>query len=51
MKRCTAQGEELDALRAIYEGDFQQAEGAETSFSIHICTGGNTPSLELSVSE
>ena len=45
-----SQDDEIAALRAIYDEDFQQAEGAETSFSILVRSEGATLSLDLSVS-
>lgn len=43
------QEEEIDALRAIYDQDFLQAEGAETSYSLCIHSDDSNLSLELSV--
>lgn len=43
------QDDEIDALRAIYDEDFCKAEGAETSYSIHIRSEGGNLSLQLNV--
>lgn len=49
VKSSHPQDDEIAALRAIYDADYQQAEGAETSYSIMVRGESGTLSLELSV--